>query len=248
VTLVLEDHAMLHWIAAAAVASPLDEAMADGRPVIVLVDRADRAPFGVWLFHATGAARERVDAVALVLATPDDLTAWLGAPVPETADLVRLDPARQVAGYADVAAAPVLRAGAGAAEETSPRAPARPDARPTAQRRNRDITDVVYRYDRSLRSLIRRVPLSSAHAVTPHPTSPTAVRPHPAVHGATWCNDSGCGVICEQSKPVEAITTTVFNPETGETQITGYAPSGMMCGVGQVEREVAMFLQRWDGG
>lgn len=252
---------MLLWIAAAT-AAPLDDALADGRPVIVLVDRADAEPFGVWLHYARGAARERIHAVALALVTPHELAAWTGAPVPETADLVRLDPAGRVVVYADVADAPPPWTGAvdaGPADAAPPRTGAAPRrSAPTAHPSNRTarlspsapardvrdyVSDVVRSYDRALATLLRRLPLPAATADAPHPTSP-----HPAVHGATWCEDTGCGIVCDRSTPPEPITITVFNPETGETEITGYVPSAVVCGVGYLEPEIAMFLRRWDDG
>ena len=254
---------MLQWIVAAA-ATPLDEAMADGRPVIVLVDRADHAPFGVWLYHATGAARERVDAVALVLATPDELAAWLGAPVPETADLVRLDPARQVAGHAAVHQ-PESERGPGGDEgisdADSPWQPLRPDALPprgdptaphqpatrasppaspptlpsTARPPLRQyLAGVVRSHDAALASLLRRLPLAPA----------TASAPRLHVYGATWCTDTGCGAHCDEIEPPTfALTTLGVDGEP----VTMRVPVGRSCGMGFVDEEVEMFLQRWDG-
>lgn len=80
-------------LAAAALASPLDDAAQTGRPVVVLIERReDDHRAAVWLRHATGDARSRIDAVTLVLATPEELAAWTGHAVEADVDLVRLDP------------------------------------------------------------------------------------------------------------------------------------------------------------
>ena len=82
-------------LAAAALASPLGDAAQAGRPVVVLVERReDDRHAAAWLLHAAGKARSRIDAVTLVLATPEELAAWTGHAVEKDVDLVRLDPVR----------------------------------------------------------------------------------------------------------------------------------------------------------
>ena len=102
---------MLTLLSTLAVAAPLDDAAADGRPIVVIVSREPRLYEAVvWLTSADGAPRERQHEVALVYARPEDLAAWVGDPTlatrlddaPLAYALVRVSAARQVEVWADV--------------------------------------------------------------------------------------------------------------------------------------------------
>lgn len=72
---------MLTLLSALAAAAPLDDAAADGRPIVVIVSREPRLyELAVWLSSAEGAPRERQHEVALVYARPEELAAWVGDP------------------------------------------------------------------------------------------------------------------------------------------------------------------------
>lgn len=102
---------MLTLWSALAAAAPIDDAAADGRPIVVLVSREPRLfEAAVWLTAADGAPRERQHEVALVLASPEELAAWTGdaglaaklGDDPLAYALVRVSAARSVEVWADV--------------------------------------------------------------------------------------------------------------------------------------------------
>lgn len=102
---------MLTLLSTLAVAAPLDDAAADGRPIVVIVSREPRLyEAAVWLAAAEGAPRERQHEVVLVLAQPEELAAWTGDAAlasklredPLAYALVRVSAARTVKAWANV--------------------------------------------------------------------------------------------------------------------------------------------------
>lgn len=205
-------------LAAAALASPLDEAAQTGRPVVVLVERGDRDRHpAFWLLHAAGKARSRIDAVTLVLATPEELAAWTGQPVDSDVDLVLLDTvyhkllgAKRVVpgslGSSNAASGAVL--GPGVFPGELDRSPGRLSAGQAWEA----MGGTVSAWDGALRSLLPR----------DLQTSPP-LEGRPVVLGAAWCQDHGCGVSCEV--------------RSGD---------GRSCGMGHVDALSVDLLMRWD--
>jgi hypothetical protein len=211
-------------LAAAALASPLDDAAATGRPVVVLVERADvDRHVAVWLRHADGQARARIEAVTLVLATPEEVAAWTGRGVSNDADLILLDPVRRapigagqvvLPGGLDVSsAASGAVLGAGVFPGETHRGPL--PAPPTRDQVARAIRGTVSAWDAALSRLLPR----DLRLLPP-------VGARPEVLGADWCRATGCGVFCEQD---------------GSTMVR-------LCGMGHVDPLSTELLMRWGPG
>lgn len=114
-------------LSAIAAAAPLDDAAADGRPIIVVVTGQHRMfEAAIWLRSAEGEARARQQAVSLVYASPEELAAWVGQPALARGlatgssgyTLVRLSPTRAVEDWVAVRVPDVLDV-----EPVSPSAP-----------------------------------------------------------------------------------------------------------------------------
>lgn len=168
-------------LTAAALASPLDDAAQTGRPVVVLVERKDSDHHAaVWLRHATGDARSRIDAVTLVLATPEELATWTGRAIDADSDLIRLDPVRHKQIAARRVALPEAEEGSNAA----------PLAQVTEKQMWSAVRETVSAWDDALRKLVPR----DLQILPPFGG-------RPVVLGATWCHETGCGTVCEPDLP-----------------------------------------------
>lgn len=209
-------------LAAAALASPLDDAAGAGRPVVVVVERADRdRHVAVWLRHATGGARARIDAVTLVLATPAELAAWTGRVVDADADLILLNPVHRVAVGAKQVVLPGRFGASSAAYGTVLGAGVFPGEVPgkgstgysTQEEVSQAIRGTVLAWDTALRGLLPR----GIKLVAPEGG-------RPEVLGADWCQATGCGTHCEQDGP------GLFR----------------LCGMGYVDPLSRELLVRWD--
>jgi hypothetical protein len=218
---------------ATALAGPLDDAAAEGRPIVVLLDRGPWR-FGdqraVWLAHTGGRTRNLLSQVTLVLATPAEVEAWTGAEIADHDLMVRIDPDdRRLAARAAFAVVP---------PPPLPPAPPDPSDWDAIIALDPDVTtafalrDELQRgYDAAVRRLHEEAAvevvvtwdrellrLMGGAQMTARP--PGALR----VIGATRCRWSGCGARCDEEDA---------------------NPGPVMCGMGHVTAFNMDFLKRW---